>query len=58
MKSLEIMPTTKKKLSLYLDETLKLETEKLAKAESRSVNNLIEVLLKEAISKAKEEGKI
>jgi hypothetical protein len=53
-----VLVTDKKKVSVYLNERLKKDAEKLAKSEFRSLNNLIEVLLQEAVEKAKEDGKI
>jgi hypothetical protein len=54
----EKMPTKKPKLSLYVDEELVDEVKKLAKSENRSVNNLIETMLRDKVLKAKQEGKI
>lgn len=48
--------TDKKRISLYVDENLKIELEALAKAKKRSLSNLIEVLCQEAIKKAKNDG--
>ncbi|MGL4618724.1 MAG: ribbon-helix-helix domain-containing protein [Chroococcidiopsis sp.] len=50
--------THKTKVGTNLDEDLKNDLEKLAKVESRSVSNLIELLCKEAVVKAKKEGRI
>ncbi|MBD3886554.1 hypothetical protein IFO70_33310 [Phormidium tenue FACHB-886] len=50
--------TDKRKISAYLDESVKDDAERLAKAESRSLSSLIEILLKEAIRKAKDEGRL
>ncbi len=50
--------TDKRKVSAYLDEEVKEKAERLAKLESRSLSSLIEILLKEAIRKAEEEGKL
>ncbi len=52
------LATDKRKASVYMDEDLKNDLEKLAKVESRSVSNLIELLCKEAVVKAKREGRI
>jgi hypothetical protein len=53
-----LLTTEKKKVSLYLDDALKTRVTKLAAAERRSLNNLIEVLLQDAVDKAVKEGKI
>jgi hypothetical protein len=53
-----VLVTDKKKVSTYLEEGLKQDAEKLAALESRSLNNLIEVLLKAAVDKAKAEGRL
>lgn len=50
--------TDKKRISLYVEERLKIELEALAKARRRSLSNLIEVLCEEAVDKAKQEGEI
>jgi len=50
--------TDKKRLSLYVQESLKEQLEALAKARKRSVNNLIEILCEEAITNAKKQGEI
>ena len=52
------LATDKKKISAYLDEELKTDADKLAKLEKRSLSNLIEVLLQDAIDKAKQEGRL
>ena len=52
------LATDKKKASVYMDEGLKRDLGKLAKLQSRSVSNLIELLCKEAVIKAKKEGGI
>ena len=41
-----------------MGEELKLDLEKLAKAERRSVSNLIELLCADAVEKAEREGRI
>lgn len=43
------MATAKKKVSAYLNETLKEEAEALARSKKRSLSNLIELLLEEAV---------
>lgn len=50
--------TDKKRVSLYIEETLKVELEKLAKVRKRSLSNLIEVLCEEAVQQAKKQGEI
>ena len=52
------LATDKKKASVYMDEDLKGDLEKLAKVERRSVSNLIELLCAEAVERAKKEGRI
>jgi len=53
-----VMPTNKGKVGVYLDKSLKADLEKLADSESRSVSNFVELLIKDAVEKAKSEGKI
>jgi hypothetical protein len=53
-----VLVTEKKKVSTYLPESLKADAESLARSEKRSLNNLIEVLLQEAVDKAKQDGRI
>ena len=50
--------TDKRKISAYLEDSLKEDAEKLAKLQKRSLSNLIEILLQEAVDKAKSEGKL
>lgn len=50
--------TAKKRISLYLEEGLKEELEKLAKVRKRSLSNLIETCMDEIAKKAKQEGEI
>jgi hypothetical protein len=50
--------TEKRKISAYLDEELKERAEQLAKLEKRSLSNLIEILLQEAVDKAQAEGRL
>lgn len=50
--------TDKKRISLYVEEDLKIELEALAKTRKRSLSNLIEVLCQEAIDRAKQQGEI
>ncbi|URD50733.1 hypothetical protein [Chroococcidiopsis sp. CCNUC1] len=52
------MATDKKKLSVYVTEEVRKDLEALAKLESRSISNLLESLGKEAVRKARKEGKI
>jgi hypothetical protein len=52
------LATDKKKISAYLDDNLKADADRLAKLEKRSLSNLIEVLLQEAVDKAKHEGRL
>jgi hypothetical protein len=53
-----VITTDKRKISAYLPDDLKEDADKLAESESRSLSNLIEVLLKQAVEKAKAEGRI
>lgn len=48
----------KLRVSLYIEENLKIELEKLAKVKKRSLSNLIEVLCEEAVQQAKKQGEI
>ena len=50
--------TKKSKVSAYLSDEVKVDADKLAELEKRSLSNLIEVLLQEAIDKAKKEGRL
>ncbi len=50
--------TSKKRISLYLDEELKYELEKLAKARKRSLSNLIEVICEKELTEAKSKGEV
>ncbi|MEM7758065.1 MAG: ribbon-helix-helix protein, CopG family [Cyanobacteria bacterium P01_A01_bin.40] len=43
----------KKRMSLYLTPSLKKQLEALAKAKSRTMSNMVEVLIIEAVEKAK-----
>lgn len=52
------MGTEKHKVSAYIGSSLKEDADSLAKVEKRSLSNLIEVLLQQAVDKAKAEGKI
>lgn len=50
--------TDKKKISAYLSDSLKEKAEKLAQLEKRSLSNLIEVVLQQAVDKAEVEGRL
>jgi hypothetical protein len=52
------VPSKKKRITLYFDDDLKADLEAVAEVESRSVNNLLEVVCKELVRKARMEGKI
>lgn len=54
----DAMPTEKANITAYVDEDLKRKVELLAAAESRSISNLVEVLLKNAVAKAERDGVI
>lgn len=49
------MPTDKAKIFAYVDEELKKDFEKLCNAESRSISNMVEVLIRKAVDQAKKE---
>jgi hypothetical protein len=53
-----ILATDKKKASVYMEEALKADLEKLAKARRRSVSSLIEILCDDAVKAAKKSGEI
>jgi hypothetical protein len=53
-----VMPTSKAKVGTYIDQDLKDSLEELAALESRSVSNFVEILIKEAVAKAKSEGRL
>lgn len=48
----------KKRISLYLDEALKSDLERLAKIRKRSLSNLIEVLCEEELERARDNGEL
>lgn len=50
--------TAKKRISLYLDEALKSDLERLAKIRKRSLSNLIEVLCEEELERARNNGEL
>jgi predicted transcriptional regulator len=50
--------TAKKRMSLYLDEALKSDLERLAKIRKRSLSNLIEVLCEEELERARKDGEL
>lgn len=57
--SAKSVPSNLPRLTLYFDPPeLKEELERLAKAESRTMSGQIMALIKEAVKKAKEEGRI
>lgn len=53
-----LVVTAKKRMSLYLEENIKTDLERLAKLRKRSLSNLIEVLCEEAVASAKESGEL
>jgi excinuclease UvrABC nuclease subunit len=50
--------SAKKRISLYLDEALKSNLERLAKIRKRSLSNLIEVLCEEELERARNNGEL
>jgi predicted transcriptional regulator len=52
------MPTKKPKLSVYLPDDLKEAVSRLSESRNRSVNNLIETVLREEIKRAIASGEI
>ncbi|MCC5624821.1 hypothetical protein [Nostoc sp. CHAB 5715] len=48
----------KKRISLYLDEALKSDLERLAKIRKRSLSNLIEVLCEEELERVRKNGEL
>ena len=50
--------TDKRKISAYLEDSLKGKAERLAQLEKRSLSNLVEVLLQQAVDKAELEGRL
>ena len=52
------MPSEKPRVTVYLDEDVKEDLEKLAAVHDRPVSNFVLRLIKEAIAKAKEDGVI
>jgi hypothetical protein len=52
------MTTGKKKVTVYLPDQIYDDAWKLAEVESRTMSNMVEVLIKRAIAQAKSEGLI
>jgi len=50
--------TDKKRISLYVEENLKVDLERLAKIRKRSLSNLIEVICEEVVMQAKNSGEL
>lgn len=50
--------TDKRRITAYVDPPLEEDIKKLAAIDKRSVSNLIEILLQQAVDQAKAEGKI
>ena len=53
-----LVTTHKTRISLYVEEWLKVRLGQLAKVRRRSLSNLIEVICEEAILKAEERGEL
>ena len=53
-----VVATDRKKVSAYLSEGLKDKADRLAKLKKRSLSNLIEVLLEEAVEEAEANGEL
>lgn len=54
----ELMPTSKPRVVVYLDDEVKSDLEKLAEVNDRPVSNFVLRLIKSAIAEAKEKGKL
>jgi len=54
----QLMVTKKPRVSLYIEELIKSDLERLARVRKRSLNNLIELLCEEAVKLAKESGEL
>ncbi|NJK50879.1 hypothetical protein HC931_24690 [Candidatus Gracilibacteria bacterium] len=52
------MVTDKKRISLYVEENLKTDLERLAKIRKRSLSNLIEVICEEIVKQALHSGEL
>ena len=50
--------TSKKRISLYLDEALKERLERLARNRRRSLSNLIEACMEEVVNQAEKDGEL
>jgi CopG-like RHH_1 or ribbon-helix-helix domain, RHH_5 len=50
--------TDKKRISLYVEENLKIDLERLARVRKRSLSNLIEVICEEIVLQAKRSGEL
>jgi len=57
-KNKRIVPSNKPRLLVVIEGNLKTDFEKLCKVEKRSMSNMVNVLIEEAINKARKEGKI
>ena len=53
----EILATKKPRLLVIIDQALKDDFERLCKIENRSMSNMVNVLIQDAVKKAKKEGK-
>lgn len=58
-KTIEALPKTNlRRVTAYIDHDLFDDLEKLAEADSRSVSQMIAVLIKKAVAEAKVDGKL
>jgi predicted DNA-binding protein len=53
-----VISEAKKRMSIYLTPSLKEDLEKLAASKSRTISNMVEVLVRDAVEKAKKQGEI
>lgn len=53
----EILASKKPRLLVIIDQDLKDDFERLCKIENRSMSNMVNVLIQNAVKKAKKEGK-
>lgn len=53
-----LVVTSKKRISVYLEEDLKKRIERLASARKRSLSNLIESCMEEIVKQAEKDGEI
>ena len=56
--SIDLMPSEKPRITVYLDEDIKDDLEELARLNDRPVSNFVLTLIKQAITEAKTQGRL